>query len=173
MHLQRRGIEGAVAARRALWQRMRMATKHSFRARLRWTKGGQGVTSGNHRVEFAGREPVEVSAAPQYRGDPSKVNPEELFLASLASCQMLTYLTLATRAGIDVLAYEDGAEATLAMAERKMRLTEVVLRPHITVGAATDEAKARSLVESAHDGCFIANSVACAVRVEAEIIRSS
>jgi len=131
------------------------------------------VTSGNHRVEFAGREPVEVSAAPQYRGDPTKVNPEELFLASLASCQMLTYLALATRAGIDVLAYEDDAEAALALAERRMRVTEVVLRPRITVGAATDEAKARALVESAHDGCFIANSVACDVRVEAEILHGS
>src|SRR6266542_710248 len=149
-----------------------MATKHAFHARLTWKKGGEGGEAGNHRVEVEGRPAVEVSAAPQYHGDPSKLNPEELFLASLASCQMLTYLALASRAGIDVLAYEDGTGATLAIADRRMRVTEVVLRPRITIAGSADEAKARSLVEAAHDGCFIANSVACTVRMEAEILRS-
>ncbi len=149
-----------------------MATKHSFHARLVWRAGAEGVATGNHRVEFEGGPSVEVSAAPQYRGDPTKLNPEELFLASLASCQMLTYLSLATRAGIAVLAYEDSAEATLTIAERKMRITEVQLRPRITIAADADEAKARSLVEAAHDGCFIANSVACVVQAAPEILRA-
>jgi len=148
-----------------------MATEHEFHAHLTWKKGGAGVETGNHRVEFEGRPALEVSAAPQYRGDPSKLNPEELFLASLASCQMLTYLALASRAGVEVLAYEDGASAALAIADRKMRVTEVVLHPRITITRSADEAKARSLVEAAHDGCFIANSVACPVRSEAEILR--
>jgi organic hydroperoxide reductase OsmC/OhrA len=149
-----------------------MATRHAFHARLNWKKGGEGVAAGNHRVEFEGRPAIEVSAAPQYRGDPSKLNPEELFLASLASCQMLTYLALASRAGIDVIAYEDAAEATLTIADRKMRITEVVLRPRITVAGSADETKARSLVSAAHDGCFIANSVTSAVRTEAEVVRA-
>jgi len=150
-----------------------MATQHSFRTRLVWSKGGQGSQLGNHRVEFGGRQGLDVSAAPQYRGDPGKLNPEELFLASLASCQMLTYLNLAGRAGIDVLAYEDGAEATLTIADRKMRITEVVLHPRITIGSGGDEAKARALVDSAHDGCFIANSVSCTVRAEPEIVKAA
>jgi organic hydroperoxide reductase OsmC/OhrA len=148
-----------------------MATSHSFHASLTWKKGGQGVAVGNHRVEFEGRPALEVSAAPQYRGDPSKVNPEELFLASLVSCQMLTYLALAARAGVDVVAYEDHAEATLAIAERKMRITEVTLHPRITIAASSDEAKARSLVEAAHGGCFVANSVRCPVNTDADVTR--
>jgi organic hydroperoxide reductase OsmC/OhrA len=147
-----------------------MATQHRFEARLTWRKGGEGVAAGNHRVELAGRPPLEMSAAPQYRGDPSRLNPEELFVAALASCQALTYLALAGRAGVDVLAYEDRAEGTLAIADKKMRMTEVVLRPRITVAPGTDEAKARDLVEAAHAGCFIANSVACAVRTEPELV---
>jgi organic hydroperoxide reductase OsmC/OhrA len=150
-----------------------MATQHSFHASLSWKKGGEGLTVGNHRVEFEGRPPLEVSAAPQYRGDPTKLNPEELFLASLASCQMLTYLALAGRAGVDVVAYEDRAEATLAIAERKMRITEVQLRPRITIAPSSDEAKARSLVEAAHGGCFVANSVACSVHTNAEIVQGA
>ena len=52
-------------------------------------------------------------------------------------------------------------------------ITEVVLHPRITVGAAADETRARALVDSAHDGCFIANSVACTVRTEPEIVRAA
>ena len=150
-----------------------MANKHSFQAHLVWRKGADAASGLTHRLEFDGRAPLDVSAAPQYRGDPTKLNPEELFLASLASCQMMTYVSLATRAGIEVLAYEDHAEATLAMADRRMRVTEVQLRPRITISATSDEDKARSLVDSAHDGCFIANSVSCAVRAEAEIVREA
>jgi organic hydroperoxide reductase OsmC/OhrA len=146
-----------------------MAT-HRFEAHLVWQKGQEGVQAGNHTVEVAGRPALGISAAPQYRGDAAKLNPEELFLASLTSCQMLTYLALAHRAGLDVLAYEDRSEAILAMAERKMRVTEVHLRPKITIAAGGEEARARSLVETAHEGCFIANSVACAVHMDPEIV---
>jgi len=148
-----------------------MPTKHLFHARLVWAKPVDGA--GTHRVEFENRPALEVAAAPQYKGDPTKHNPEELFLASLVSCQMLTYLALATRAGIGVTAYEDRAEATLTMADRRMRITEVVLHPRITIGASADADRARALVEAAHEGCFIANSVACVVRAEPEIVRGA
>jgi organic hydroperoxide reductase OsmC/OhrA len=105
----------------------------------------------NHRLEFANRPAIEASGAPQYKGDATKLNPEELFVASLASCQMLTYLALAGRAGIDVLAYEDHAQGTLTIADKKMRVTQVALKPRITIAPGGDEAKARALVEAAHD----------------------
>ena len=146
-----------------------MAT-YQFEARLAWRAGAEGPAASTHRVEFEGRPPVEVSAAPQYRGDPSRLSPEDLFVGALASCQLLTYLALAARAGIRVLGYEDRATGTLAIAERKMRMTEVLLRPRITVAAGSDTAKARALVDDAHAGCFIANSVASAVRLEPEIV---
>jgi organic hydroperoxide reductase OsmC/OhrA len=151
-----------------------MAAVHHFEASTRWTKGAEGVAMSNHRLEFArGRSPIEASAAPQYAGDPSKLNPEELFVASLVSCQMLSYVALAGRAGIDVLQYEDRGEGTLTIADKRMRFTEVQLRPRITIAAASDEVKARSLVAAAHTACFIANSVSCTVHVEAEVIVAS
>ena len=146
-----------------------MAATHQYEAQARWQKGA-GTNPMNHRLEFRDRPAIEASGAPQYKGDATMLNPEELFLASLASCQMLTYVALAARAGIDVIAYEDRPEATLTMADRRMRITEVVLRPSITLAAGSDEAKARAMVESAHQGCFIANSVACAVHAEAEFL---
>jgi organic hydroperoxide reductase OsmC/OhrA len=147
-----------------------MAATHHYEARAVWRKGGSGVAAANHRLEFADRPAIEASGAPQYRGDPTRINPEELFVAALASCQMLTYLAFAARAGVDVLAYDDQARGTLTIADKKMRVTEVVLHPRITIAAGSDMAKALTLVETAHEGCFIANSVACAVRTEPEIV---
>jgi organic hydroperoxide reductase OsmC/OhrA len=140
---------------------------HTFEGTLAWRAGAEGVAAANHRVVFAGRPPLELSAAPQYRGDPSW----ELLIASIASCQFLTYLALARRAGVSVLAYEDRPSGTLAIADRKMRITEVLLRPRITLAAGADEARGRALVEEAHAGCFVANSVSCAVRIEPTVVR--
>jgi hypothetical protein len=54
---------------------------------------------------------------------------------------MLTYLAFAARAGLDVLAYDDQARGTLTIADKEMRVTEVVLQPRITVAAGSDQAK--------------------------------
>jgi organic hydroperoxide reductase OsmC/OhrA len=122
---------------------------------------------------FEGRPALALSGAPQYRGDPSRSSPEDLFVAALASCQMLSYLALAGRAGVTVLAYDDHAVGTLSIADKKMRMTEVVLHPRITLAGGADAAKALALVDTAHENCFIANSVACAVRVEPAIVPSA
>ncbi len=145
-----------------------MAATHHYEARARWQKGA-GTNPMNHRLEFVDRPAIEASGAPQYKGDGAMLNPEELFVAALVSCQMLSYLALAGRAGIDVLVYEDAAQGTMTIADKRMRFTEVRLHPRITLAAGSDEAKARSLVEAAHDACFIANSVSCAVLVEPTI----
>lgn len=146
-----------------------MAATHHYEAQARWQKGA-GTNPMNHRLEFRDRPAIETSGAPQYKGDATMVNPEELFVAALVSCQMLSYLAFAGRAGIDVLSYEDTGEGTLTIADKRMRFTEVHLHPRITVAPRSDEAKARTLVEAAHEACFIANSVSCAVHVEPTIV---
>jgi organic hydroperoxide reductase OsmC/OhrA len=149
-----------------------MATSHEFTARLEWKQGGTGVAWGNHTVHLEGRPSLEVSAAPAYRGDPSRHNPEELLLAAVASCQMLTYLALASRKNIAVVAYRDQATATLAMVDGRMRIRAVALRPEIEIGPGASRVDAERLVESAHQGCFIANSVSCAVDIAATVTQA-
>jgi len=147
-----------------------MAAIHHYEVETHWRKPDASTNPMNHQLELAGRRAIDASGAPQFKGDASKVNPEELFVAALVSCQMLSYLALAGRAGVDVLAYDDHGAGTMTITDKRMRITEVRLRPRITIAAGGDEAKARSLVEAAHDACFIANSVACAVTVEPEIV---
>jgi organic hydroperoxide reductase OsmC/OhrA len=146
-----------------------MAATHHYEARAQWRTGTAGNPM-NHRLEFGARPAIEASGAPQYKGDPARLNPEELFVASIVSCQMLSYLALAARAGVEVLAYEDTAQGTMTIADKRMRFTEVRLAPRITIAAGGDEVKARALAETAHDACFIANSVSCAVHVTPEVV---
>lgn len=152
-----------------------MAT-HNYLATLVWTGARNGPTTSyqaySREYEFhVGDKPtIRGSADPHFRGDPTLYNPEELLVVSLSSCHLLSYLADCARAGIHVVSYEDHAEGTMAIKDRKMRFTDVLLRPRVTVAQGTDLAKARALHESAHEGCFIASSVNFPVRHEATVI---
>ena len=148
-----------------------MAQEHLFAAKLVWTGAAQGPTrsyesySREYRIEMAGKPPLTGSADPKFRGDPAKHNPEDLLVASLSACHLLSYLHLCASAGIEVVAYEDQASGKMAIKDRKMRFVEVTLAPKVTI-AAGDLEKAKALHEDAHGACFIANSVKTDVRCE-------
>ncbi len=154
-----------------------MEQPHRYALRLDWTGGRHGPTlkydsySREYRVEIEGKPALTGSADAPFRGDPALINPEDMLLAALSSCHMLSYLALAARARIAVSAYTDAASGTMSeKAPHRMGFTEVILRPRVTVAAGTDLAKANALHEKAHEICFIANSVNFPVRHEAEIV---
>ena len=100
------------------------------------------------------------------KGDPAVLNPEQLLLMAASSCQMLWFLHLAAKARVDVVAYEDEAEALMPEDEEPVRITEITLRPRITVNGDAGEDRVRKLVDQAHGYCFIANSLNSAMRIE-------
>ncbi len=113
---------------------------------------------------------IAGSADPAFFGDRARWNPEELLLASLAQCHLLSYLHVAARRGLTLLAYSDDAEATLErLPEGRGRMTEAVLRPVVTIAAGGDVAAALTAHDEAAELCFIAASVAFPVRHEARI----
>jgi organic hydroperoxide reductase OsmC/OhrA len=114
----------------------------------------------------AGPNELTLSSDPAFLGDPARLNPEQLLVLAAASCQLLSFLAVAARARIDVRDYRDDATATMPEEPRPMRLSEIVLRPHIELAAGPSEERVRHLVEVAHQECFIANSLATPVRVE-------
>jgi organic hydroperoxide reductase OsmC/OhrA len=141
-----------------------MPRQHRYAARLVWTGAERGPTrsyesySRSYRVEIEGKPPLEGSADPTFRGDPGRHNPEDLLLAALAACHMLSYLAGCARAGIEVIAYEDQASGIMALKDGRVRFVEVTLAPKITIGAG-DLERAKDLHAQAHAECFIANSV--------------
>jgi organic hydroperoxide reductase OsmC/OhrA len=105
------------------------------------------------------------------KGDPAVLNPEQLLLMAASSCQMLWFLHLASKARIDVVAYEDEAEALMPEDEQPVRITEITLRPRITVDGDAAEERVRRLVEQAHGHCFIANSLNSRMTIEPTVER--
>lgn len=142
------------------------------RAQISWQRGGVdfGYESypRDHEWRFGTGSSLRASAAHEYRGNPALPNPEEALVAALSSCHMLTFLAVAARKGVVVDAYEDAAVGFLEKnAEGRLAVTRVVLRPRVRfAGAPPDAATIAALHESAHRGCFVANSVKADVRVE-------
>lgn len=115
----------------------------------------------DHTWTFEGGIQVAASAAPAFLGNAALVDPEEGFVASVASCHMLTFLALAARKRLVVDGYDDDACGFLEKnAEGKLAITRVVLRPRIRFGGSQPSAAdVARLHELAHENCFIANSV--------------
>ncbi len=139
---------------------------HEYEITLRWTGNlGTGTSDyrsygRDHEVSSPGKTAVmPLSSDPHFRGDASRYNPEELLLAALSSCHMLSYLHLCAINKIVVTGYEDDAVGTMPEDDLSARFTEVTLRPQVTISAESDAAKAMELHEEAGRLCFIARSV--------------
>jgi organic hydroperoxide reductase OsmC/OhrA len=112
---------------------------------------------------------VPASAAKEYRGDATRVNPEEAFVAALSSCHMLTFLAIAAKRKLPLDSYTDDAVGFMEKNDAgRLAITRVTLRPKIvwSAGVTVSDADLDKLHHEAHLGCFIANSVKTEVTVE-------
>lgn len=142
-----------------------MKTQHTYQLTINWT-GNKGVGTRSygsyersHSIKIDGKTDILGSADPAFRGDATKHNPEDLFLASLASCHMLWYLSLCALSGVVVLEYSDNATGIMMETEDGGgHFTEVTLNPKVKVSEASMLEKARELHQEANKKCFIANS---------------
>jgi len=131
----------------------------------------KGRFSRGHDLSFDGGVTVPGSASPHVVGKwavEAAVDPEEMLVAALSSCHMLSFLHVARLAGFAVAAYHDHAEGQVEqIAAGKQAVTKVTLHPRIEwTGPAPDKEKLAHLHHEAHEICFIANSVTTRVTVE-------
>jgi organic hydroperoxide reductase OsmC/OhrA len=136
------------------------------RATIAWSRGSHEFSYDAypraHTWSFEGGIEVPASAAPEYKGDASRVDPEKAFVAAVASCHMLTFLALAARKRFVVDDYRDAAVGFMEKNdEGRLAITRVELRPEIAFGAssAPSPEDLERLHALAHEHCFIANSV--------------
>ncbi|MCU0699116.1 MAG: OsmC family protein [Myxococcaceae bacterium] len=145
-------------------------------ATIRWAREGEFARKKYqraHRWFFDGGVEVPAAASPHVVPKPwtteAAVDPEEAFVAAIASCHMLTFLFLAANEGFVAESYEDDAAGLLANDEGGgQSVTEVTLRPRIVwaEGRAPDAAKLEALHARAHRECFISRSVKSSIRIE-------
>ena len=145
------------------------------KATISWRLGDgdfqKGRYSRAHTWTFDGGVTVPGSPSPAVVPAPwsqaDAVDPEEAFVAAIASCHMLTFLWLASRAGVVVTSYTDEAVGTMTKNERGVPwVSSVALQPRIEwAGTPPAAAKLAELHHHAHEQCFIANSVKTDIRV--------
>ena len=140
--------------------------EHVYTLTIQWTGNkGEGTLDytsyeRDHTISADGKQEIPASSDPAFRGDKTRYNPEELFVASLSSCHMLWFLHLCARKGVVVTDYTD--KPTGIMVETKNgggKFREVTLNPTITVTDASMTDKIDELHRKANELCFIANSV--------------
>ena len=146
------------------------------RASIAWKLTGPSFRKGHfsreHTWTFDGGVTVPASPSPTVIPAPwanaAGVDPEEAFVASIASCHMLTFLWVASRQGFEVESYEDDAVGVLTKNERRISwVSTVTLHPRIVYTGdkrPTREDEAQ-MHHAAHEQCFIANSVKTEVTV--------
>lgn len=142
-------------------------------ATITWKRSSADFTARtynrSHEWTFDSGVVVPASAAPLYRGDTDRVDPEEGLVAALCSCHMLTFLFEAARANLVVDSYEDAAVGVMTKNEHgKLWISRVTLHPKVTFGGAKQPSKEElaALHERAHEGCFIAQSVKSEVVID-------
>jgi organic hydroperoxide reductase OsmC/OhrA len=147
---------------------------HRYQTTVRWHGSTGGGYAAYSRAHAATATPAEaeltLTADPAFRGDPRLLSPEQLVVIAASSCQLLSFLAIAARAGVDVLEYEDAAEGTMPEGDEPVRITLIVLRPRIVVASDVDPARIAAFCEQAHHECYVANSLRTEVRVEPEIV---
>lgn len=148
-----------------------------YEAEVIWNRGGSTFTdsrySRGHRWRFDGGVEVPASSSPTVVPLPlsieAAVDPEEAFVASLASCHMLCFLSIAARNGYLVERYRDRAVGVVAPdASGKPAVTRVTLRPEVDFAGANRPTVGQltAMHHEAHEACFIARSVKTDVRCE-------
>jgi organic hydroperoxide reductase OsmC/OhrA len=149
---------------------------HTFTLTLAWDQPADDTTSSRdpsrrrHTINHPDKPAILGSAAAAFHGESERWNPEELLLAALAQCHMLTFFYLATQEGLVVTGYTDTPEATLEThADGSGNITEVVLKPAVSVRAGF-EGNIDALHQRAHELCFIARSVNFPVRHDPTVV---
>jgi len=140
---------------------------------IQWNRDGKPFTpegySRDHEWVFERGQRLTGSAAPAYLGSAQGVDPEEALVVALSSCHMLTLLAIASKKGWVIDSYADEAVGRLGKNEAgRIALVGVTLRPKIVFaeGSAPDADGLQRLHHSAHQNCFIANSVKTEVAIE-------
>ncbi len=137
--------------------------KSLYKSEISWQGERKGVLSS------LGKPSLEVSPPPEFKGDVGIWTPEDLLVASVNSCLMMTFLYYAAREGIKLISYESEAEGLLETVDRHLAISSVKIMPRISVSSQIDSEKIHSLLKLAEENCFISNSIKANIEITPEI----
>ena len=141
-----------------------METKKSWKS-FRYQTHAVWKEARRIKASAAGKPDLEISSPPEFKGDQGIWTPEDLFVSALNICIMETFLAFAERKGLRLAAYDSTVDALLDYQDGKYRFTEITVHPQVALKSPDDVERARQIMKSAHDNCFVSNSITSSVSV--------
>ena len=145
-----------------------METKRGYKSfryknSLMWNGARRGKASA------PGKPDIEVGSPPEFRGEPGMWSPEEMLVASLNTCLMLTFISLAGARKLEFVSYESSADGLLENVDGTFRITEVSVEPSLVLKSEADVETARAIMGEVEKHCFISNSISARVKLDPQL----
>ena len=136
-----------------------------YRNSLRWLGERRGL------LTSSGKPDIEIATPPEFKGHPGIWTPEELFVASVNTCIMTTFLYYADKQGVGFLSYESDAEGVLEKVGARFMFSEIKVRPGISVKSESQTERIKELIALSEENCLISHSIKSKVIVISEVRR--
>jgi peroxiredoxin-like protein len=136
--------------------------KHSYNVNLKWNADRKGTLSSNELPTT-----IEVATPPEFdKGIPNIWSPEHLYTASILSCFMTTFLAIAEFSKFDFIDFECSSDGILEKVDGKYLMTQVIIKPVLTITNQSDTEKAERILQKSEKACLISNSIKTEVLVQ-------
>jgi peroxiredoxin-like protein len=135
-----------------------------YETKVEWKKEKEGQIGGPSLPE------VTVGAPPEFKGRQGLWSPEQLFVASMNTCYMLTFLAIAENSKVSLVSFSSTAKGKLEkVAGGNYQITEILVKPTVVLASVNDLGRMPRILDKAKENCFVSNSIKSAVKLEPEI----
>lgn len=142
-----------------------MDNTHFYEVDIDWKSGRRGSMSSPVLDEQ-----IDVVTPPEFPGGEAGVwSPEHLFVASVSSCLMTTFLAIAEHSKLNFTRFSVGARGKMEKGEDGYMISEITLTPKVHLEREKDRDKAERILQKAEKGCLITHSVKTQVSMETQI----
>jgi len=136
----------------------------TYRTNTEWVENRAGI------LGSTGKQSLRVASPPEFKGESGVWTPEDLFVASVETCQMATFLAFAARRSLAVKSYKSHSNGVLEFVDGDYKFTRIVVFPTIVVDPSASEKEVHATLREAHMHCLVTNSIASIVEVNPTII---
>ena len=129
----------------------------------------QGQSSGSIATNSGELTTLDIAAPKEFDGPGDKWSPEELLVASVADCLILTFRAMANASKLEWSDLSCEVKGTLEMVDRKTKFTEIYINASLTINSQEDEGKAVQVLEKAENNCLITNSLTAKTHLNTDV----
>lgn len=143
-----------------------MENVHSYEINVTWKTGTNGTITSPVLDQ-----PIEVASPPEFDGGIENIwSPEHLFVASVSSCLMTTFVAISKYSKFEYLSFSIKAKGTLEKVDGKFMMSEIELYPIVEISDKSKEAKALRILEKSDRACLISNSIKSKITLSPKVI---